>query len=292
MDLSVVPYGQISPEEECGKAEQNGGLESPPPRPALPQQQQGLKGKVRYRECLKNHAASIGGHANDGCGEFMPDGEEGSIEALRCAACGCHRNFHRKEVPGRDWYADGVMGWDLGGSRKKVVALGPHLPALMPPLPTAAAAPAGATGPGADPLGGMATTTAATMMMMRASPEVGEQYYSAGRKRFRTKFTQEQKDKMLAFADKLGWRIQKHDDMELQRFCMEVGVKRHVLKVWMHNNKNTLGKKPEPLTHLRGGLAADGGGDQWMDIESMDAALSRRLNRDSVEGRVVSTVIY
>lgn len=25
---------------------------------------------VIYRECLKNHAASLGGHAVDGCGEF------------------------------------------------------------------------------------------------------------------------------------------------------------------------------------------------------------------------------
>ena len=53
----------------------------------------------RYRECLKNHAVGIGGHAVDGCGEFMPAGEEGTLDALRCAACNCHRNFHRKESP-------------------------------------------------------------------------------------------------------------------------------------------------------------------------------------------------
>src|SRR5690606_5290504 len=54
------------------------------------------KTTVRYRECLKNHAASVGGNVYDGCGEFMPSGEEGTIEALRCVACDCHRNFHRK----------------------------------------------------------------------------------------------------------------------------------------------------------------------------------------------------
>ncbi|KAL0431715.1 UNVERIFIED_CONTAM: Zinc-finger homeodomain protein 9 [Sesamum radiatum] len=27
---------------------------------------------VTYKECLKNHAATLGGHALDGCGEFMP----------------------------------------------------------------------------------------------------------------------------------------------------------------------------------------------------------------------------
>ena len=67
---------------------------------------------------------------------------------------------------------------------------------------------------------------------------------SAMKKRFRTKFTGEQKDKMCAFADKLGWRMQKHDEVAVQEFCASVGVKRHVLKVWMHNNKHTLGKKP------------------------------------------------
>ncbi|KAK8497254.1 hypothetical protein V6N12_047025 [Hibiscus sabdariffa] len=53
---------------------------------------------VRYGECQKNHAASIGGHAVDGCREFMASVMEGTTRALTCAACGCHRNFHRKEV--------------------------------------------------------------------------------------------------------------------------------------------------------------------------------------------------
>ncbi|KAK9684554.1 hypothetical protein RND81_10G217800 [Saponaria officinalis] len=53
---------------------------------------------VRYGECQKNHAASIGGYAVDGCREFMASGAEGTSSALVCAACSCHRNFHRKEV--------------------------------------------------------------------------------------------------------------------------------------------------------------------------------------------------
>ncbi|GER38940.1 homeobox protein 31 [Striga asiatica] len=51
---------------------------------------------IRYRECLKNHAAAIGGNATDGCGEFMAAGA--GAGALTCSACGCHRNFHRKET--------------------------------------------------------------------------------------------------------------------------------------------------------------------------------------------------
>ncbi|KAL8457442.1 hypothetical protein ACS0TY_034534 [Phlomoides rotata] len=53
---------------------------------------------VRYGECQKNHAANIGGYAVDGCREFMAGGGEGTAGALSCAACGCHRNFHRREV--------------------------------------------------------------------------------------------------------------------------------------------------------------------------------------------------
>ncbi|MQM00901.1 hypothetical protein Taro_033648 [Colocasia esculenta] len=53
---------------------------------------------VRYRECRRNHAASIGGYAVDGCREFMAAGEEGTTAALRCAACSCHRSFHKREV--------------------------------------------------------------------------------------------------------------------------------------------------------------------------------------------------
>ncbi|XP_042486754.1 mini zinc finger protein 1-like [Macadamia integrifolia] len=55
---------------------------------------------VRYKECRKNHAANIGGYAVDGCREFMASGEEGTSAAFICAACNCHRNFHKKEGDG------------------------------------------------------------------------------------------------------------------------------------------------------------------------------------------------
>lgn len=124
-----------------------------------------------YRECLRNHAASLGSYATDGCGEFTPDG-------LTCAACGCHRNFHRKIIVG-DCF----------------------------PLRTAS---------------------------------FEAERSASGKKRVRTKFSAEQKEKMLRFAEKIGWRIQRkeNEEDEIEGFCKEVGVSRQVFKVWMHNHKN------------------------------------------------------
>ncbi|XP_028754520.1 zinc-finger homeodomain protein 2 [Neltuma alba] len=193
--------------------------------------------KGRYRECLKNHAVSLGGHALDGCGEFMPAGAEGTLDALKCAACNCHRNFHRKET--------------------EPFLLTPHYHHQQPPQFAAAyyRAPAGYLhvagqhrgGPGTLALpstsggGGGTQSTRDEQDDDASNPSGGG---GSSKKRFRTKFTQEQKDKMLELAERLGWRIQKQDEELVQQFCNEVGVKRQVLKVWMHNNKHTVGKKP------------------------------------------------
>ncbi|KAL9670618.1 hypothetical protein QQ045_008172 [Rhodiola kirilowii] len=51
---------------------------------------------IRYMECQRNQAIVVGGYAVDGCREFMATGQEGTAEALICAACSCHRSFHRR----------------------------------------------------------------------------------------------------------------------------------------------------------------------------------------------------
>jgi ZF-HD class homeobox domain-containing protein len=204
-------------------------------------------GGVRYRECLKNHAAAIGGSATDGCGEFMPAGEEGSLDALRCSACGCHRNFHRKEP------ADGVGGGrpphhQLGGPQLHHRGL---LVAALPPAPTRMVMPLSAAMQHHHHHATSAESDDARAGCSHSHPA------APARKRFRTKFTAEQKARMLGFAEEAGWRLQKLDDDVVQRFCQEVGVKRRVLKVWMHNNKHTLaarrGRSDQPA-------AGDGAG--------------------------------
>ncbi|KAL0441834.1 UNVERIFIED_CONTAM: Zinc-finger homeodomain protein 11 [Sesamum radiatum] len=70
-----------------------------------------------YRECLRNHAASLGSYATDGCGEFtLDDTVPGG--GLNCAACGCHRNFHRKVIRSQahEAAADIIIDYASGGS--------------------------------------------------------------------------------------------------------------------------------------------------------------------------------
>ncbi|XP_074581512.1 zinc-finger homeodomain protein 5-like [Curcuma longa] len=200
---------------------------------------------VRYKECLRNHAAAAGGHVLDGCGEFMPNG----IDALKCAACGCHRSFHRRDSDA-DADADDVGSHHRGGAHLP-------LPLLLPPPPpphyhhhrTAAY---GAGGFPSSPLlpsrvvpvsssgvmasGGTTTESSSEERVVGGAPT---------RKRFRTKFTAEQKEKMVAFAERIGWRLQRHEEALVEQFCSEAGIKRHVLKVWMHNNKHSIKKQQQ-----------------------------------------------
>ncbi|KAF5744032.1 Homeobox protein 31 [Tripterygium wilfordii] len=202
---------------------------------------------VRYRECLKNHAATMGGNSTDGCGEFMPSGEEGTIEALTCSACNCHRNFHRKEVEGEPSSSSWVGRKLLLGHPHHKNLLGHETPLGYPTFISSRAAP--------TPHQMIMSYNNNVGSMLPSESDEQEDIIGGGsrqphhhhhqlvKKRFRTKFTQEQKEKMLSFAEKVGWKIQKQEESVVQQFCQEVGVKREVLKVWMHNNKHNLAKK-------------------------------------------------
>lgn len=211
---------------------------------------------VKYKECLKNHAASIGGNATDGCGEFMPGGEEGTLQALTCSACNCHRNFHRKEVEGEPssdnfLHSPNRVGKKVTfGHNNKTINLGPLEPSLVYPSRAMLATHQQMIMP--YHLGSslsFPSDQSDDQQEDNRGGVLGRPQKQHMRKRFRTKFTQDQKEKMLNFAEKVGWKIQKQEDDVVQQFCQEIGVKRKVLKVWMHNNKHNLAtKKNNPPT--------------------------------------------
>ncbi|KAG8044726.1 hypothetical protein GUJ93_ZPchr0070g33427 [Zizania palustris] len=214
VDEMGVPYGRTPPSSAAAARYGAGGTGA---------------SEVRYQECLRNHAAALGGHVVDGCGEFMPGA--GDADALKCAACGCHRSFHRK---------------DDGQLRLLLPAPTARVPLLMPPLHPYAAA--GHTHLSSFPYhhnpsgSGGTTTESSSEERGPPSPTQGQQ---ARRKRFRTKFTPEQKEQMLVFAERVGWRMQKQDEALVEQFCAQVGVRRNVFKVWMHNNKSSSRRQPQ-----------------------------------------------
>ncbi|CAI0422003.1 unnamed protein product [Linum tenue] len=196
--------------------------------------------RSKYRECLKNQAVGIGSHAVDGCGEFLPSGPDGTVDALKCAACTCHRNFHRLENGEYSTTASPPLFFHHHAALLPAPPPPPHLPPPATPRPqqfaphyrsSAASATAGRSNKRRPPPLTLPST---------ASGGGG----GGGRKRFRTRFTAEQKERMFELAERLGWRIQKEDEAVVQQFCQEWGLRRQVLKVWMHNNKHTLGLIP------------------------------------------------
>lgn len=187
-----------------------------------------IPGAVRYRECMKNHAANLGGHALDGCGEFLPTGADG-FDALVCSVCGCHRNFHRREVEGE--HVCGCKHFFNAPTNANMRGL------TGPPTPGSLTTP------------GSRDVVPHRQLELPISPlQYGDDVdlhsnLSLRKRRHRTKFSADQKERMFAFAESLGWRILKQNDTTVQQFCDEVGVKRSVFKVWMHNNKHNVAKK-------------------------------------------------
>ncbi|KAK8644326.1 hypothetical protein V6N13_123636 [Hibiscus sabdariffa] len=196
---------------------------------------------VTYKECLKNHAATLGGHALDGCGEFMA-----SPTPLKCAACGCHRNFHRREPEDPPLTTTATTEYQPHHR---------HHPPQSPPS-TQHRSPNSASPP---PISSSYHPSAPHMLLSLSGGLAGAldnhrlNLGSNPKKRFRTKFSQFQKDKMLEFAERIGWKIQRRDEESIKEFCNEVGIDKGVLKVWMHNNKNNFDKKDEAINGAESG---------------------------------------
>ncbi|KAE8694342.1 Zinc-finger homeodomain protein 9 [Hibiscus syriacus] len=208
---------------------------------------------VIYKECLKNHAATLGGHALDGCGEFLPSPTATPTDptSLKCAVCGCHRNFHRREPedPPPMTIATATIEYQ------------PHHRHHPPPPTTQQPSHRSPNSASPPPISSSYYPSAPRMLLALSGGLTGAvdsshlqgvgtlntNLGSNSKKRFRTKFSQFQKDKMLEFAERVEWKIQKRDEEAMQEFCKQVGVDRGVLKIWMHNNKNTFGKKSQAI---------------------------------------------
>jgi ZF-HD class homeobox domain-containing protein len=235
-----------------------------------------------YLECLRNHAASTGGHVVDGCGEFMP----APAAPLSCAACGCHRSFHRRVIateappspsspprlallpppssvvpvapphllrerdgrllpprgegaPPDDHRVPGggagaaKKGWEseTNEERSDYDDGRPLSPLSVVPPPSGYPAPQ-------MPLSLHTTGAPASVSTLSSLPPSAAMPGAPARKRFRSRFSPEQKERMRELSERLGWRLQRREEAAVEDCCREIGVTRGVFKVWMHNNKH------------------------------------------------------
>ncbi|KAM7464514.1 hypothetical protein LguiA_032635 [Lonicera macranthoides] len=148
--------------------------------------------------------------------------------SLKCAACGCHRNFHRHYHPSSTHFHHHPL--PVG-----------HNSLSPPPLSTSH---------------GLLRITMPSKQPPANDRRVDK--YSSGRKRHRTKFSEEQKEKMLGLAEKIDWKMRRCDNEMVDDFCNESGICKSVVKVWMHNNKSTLGKNTTTSCSGSGSGSASG----------------------------------
>ncbi|KAI3748033.1 hypothetical protein L6452_10847 [Arctium lappa] len=207
-----------------------------------------------FGKCFKNHAASTGGYALDGCREFMatPTSTPTDLTSLNCDACGCHRNFHYNEV-------DQLQ---LPVERGNIIEC-PYQHQHQyhdhhPPTPTTSRLVAMANNSGTPdspspaPISSSYYPTPPHMFFAFnpgfPAPEPADKnrwsILTTGsngirKKRFRSKFSQDQKAKMQEFAERIGWKMPKREEEMIVGFCNQIGVDKGVFKVWMHNHKNT-----------------------------------------------------
>ncbi|KAF8049397.1 hypothetical protein N665_2222s0010 [Sinapis alba] len=220
-----------------------------------------LSPKSHYGECRKNHAASVGTTAYDGCGEFVSanPGED----SLDCAACGCHRSFHREES-----LSDGVSktiletlkispleyrqifcspyGDGAKEEEERVRRLRMRFTAEQTEKMRSYAEKVGwkVSSESREEVkefcNGIGVTRKNLRVWMNNHNEVNGRRLGdeEGRvKRLKTKFTAEQTEKMRRYAEKLRWKVSLEDREETEGFCNEIGVNRNNFMIWMNNHK-------------------------------------------------------
>ncbi|XP_054785579.1 zinc-finger homeodomain protein 4-like [Prosopis cineraria] len=188
-----------------------------------------------------------GGHAIDGCWGVISLEEDGSLEAFKCSACNCHQKLPQKEI--QCYYSNSSSSntFCYSSDQHYLTPLLPNTPQITSPIIL-------------DHLLLSPKKSGSNLSDQShdrdSNRDHGEEdhrnhYKEVGKlgdekvtmkKRFRTKFSAEQKEKMMRFAEKVGWKIQKLEESVVQKFCEEIGIKRRVLRVWLHNNKNTYAK--------------------------------------------------
>ncbi|CAA0841520.1 homeobox protein 26 [Striga hermonthica] len=165
-----------------------------------------------HRECLHNHGAPLRRYILDGCLMFEPKGPNGSPEFLQCAACGCHRNFHRRvEVT--------LPRFDRAPP-PEITDLQPRAQAPQQNPPQQAPQPEIANLPPNGP-----------QIHRMVNQQVEEEEEPAVQRR---RMTSEQKVRLREIVESKNWKMFKeYSPEEVAQVCAEVGIPRLCLKNWI-----------------------------------------------------------
>ncbi|XP_010476535.1 PREDICTED: zinc-finger homeodomain protein 14-like [Camelina sativa] len=161
-----------------------------------------------YRECMRNHAAKLGSYAIDGCREYSQ-----SVTGDLCAACGCHRSYHRR--------VEVISSAQISHTRFPFMSLRR-----------------------VKQLARLKWKTAEQRKQDVDEEEEDTEETSTEEKitvqrRSKSKFTAEQREAMKDFAAKIGWTLKDKRAIreEIRDFCQGIGVTRYHFKTWVNNNK-------------------------------------------------------
>ncbi|XP_024542672.1 zinc-finger homeodomain protein 2 [Selaginella moellendorffii] len=223
---------------------------------------------VLYKECVRNINAENGGEeVHDGCQKFTAAGKDGSPEALKCAACGCHRNFHQQEsetptaIKGSDLtqFADDILGVVKKTKRKnthRAINLATqvleHVSKLLnilaqvidDPDDTGKVAASGQNSKAKAKEEKRTSCEEALAVVVASSKDKAQSPDDSTpkEKRKRTIFSAEQLTKLEALAESVHWSLGNIPKDQQASAAMEIGITVESLKYWFHNRKQK--KKP------------------------------------------------
>ncbi|MCE3052006.1 hypothetical protein HAX54_051405 [Datura stramonium] len=204
---------------------------------------------------MHNYAATSMGHVLDGCGEFCPSGPPETPESFICVACHCHRSFHRKMKVKVEVEVEVEAGLELpilpinhpsndtpimiidvpeqAKPREPRNTLNKNKVVIIPPAP-----PAGA-GAGAETM----TEMGGGEIEVADQRSLKRKYSSTSSSTsVRMRLDADQREKVRAFAEKIGWRWTKYNEQVIP-FCAEIGITPYFLKNWIDNNRRKIGPK-------------------------------------------------
>jgi ZF-HD class homeobox domain-containing protein len=108
----------------------------------------------------------------------------------------------------------------------------------------------------------------------------------------KTKFTAEQTEQMLEFAERFGWCIHKAGAEAVDAFCTQISVPQRVFKKWLSNNRYLAKIPPSALpSHHQGHPATTAQGPMTEEDKSPEAEVAVSVDGGKEDENEVSSVV-